>query len=136
MKRSVRMAAVLLLLVLQLPVLNGVAHAAGSVSIVSSFLRFIAASGKANDVRVSLEGTRLIVEDQGDVVTAGPGCTSVTPNKVSCTAAGVTGIGIQVGNRNDTARNSTAIRSSMFGDLGDDQLIGGPERPPRRWSRK
>jgi Ca2+-binding RTX toxin-like protein len=127
MKLLIRMGTVLLLLVLQAPVLNGVAHAASTVRVVNSTLQFQAAAGKANAVTVSLNGARLIVEDRGDIVTPGQGCIRVPgdPNKVSCSAAGVTSMSIELGDKNDSARNLTDIRSSMIGASGDDVLSGG-----------
>jgi hemolysin type calcium-binding protein len=128
MKRSVRLAALLLLPILQVPVLNGVAHAASTVRVIDSVLQFNAAAGKANAVTVSLQGSRLIVEDRGDVVTPGQGCVSVphNPHRVSCSAAGVTAIGVSLEDENDSARNLTPIRSSVIGASGNDALSGGP----------
>lgn len=127
MKLSIRMGTALLLLVLQMPVLNGVAHAASTVRVANSALQFQAAAGKANAVTVSLNGARLIVEDRGDTVTPGQGCIRVPgdPNKVSCSAAGVTSMSIELGDKNDSARNLTDIRSSMIGASGEDTLTGG-----------
>jgi hypothetical protein len=123
------------------------AAVAGRDSIEGETLLYGADVGEQNRLRVSREGERIVFQDDGATITPGRGCTSVTPNRVSCeesffvgveledgddeasSSGDVTGtagsLSIEGGTGNDTLRGS-ADRSFLSGGPGTDVLEGGP----------
>jgi Ca2+-binding RTX toxin-like protein len=109
----------------------------GQVSVAGSgattHLVFVAASGKANDVRVRENGATVLVDDAGDAIVAGSGCTSVDSDTASCTRPEF--ITMNLGDQDDEADNFTDIPSNLFvvssgargiqGGPGTDVLHGG-----------
>lgn len=47
-------------------------------------IRYIADAGETNRVTVDDPGDDVEITDGGATITAGPGCTSLAPNKVAC----------------------------------------------------
>ena len=117
-------------------------------------VQYVADAGETN--RVSITWTfdpklAVLIEDEAAPVTAGPGCTSLTPNRASCTYNFV--LAVKLGDGNDTltiaddieydlgiyragpgndritgGRGFVDSREFFFGGAGDDRLRGGPGR--------
>jgi hypothetical protein len=86
-------------------------------------LFFRAATGVANSVTFSADGSTVTVSDPVDLPLPGTRCASVDPATVTCTD--VTRLEVDVRDGNDSAINGTAFRSNMLGKDGDDTLTGG-----------
>jgi Ca2+-binding RTX toxin-like protein len=93
-------------------------------------LVFTAAPGKDNDVFVEPFGADLLIHDEADNITPGPGCTALDANTARCT--GVQAMTMNLGDGNDVASNNTSVASRSLssvpgiqGGPGDDVLNGG-----------
>ena len=67
----------------------------------------------------------------GSVVHAGPGCTPRGDYTANCPASGITPVLpvlVTSGDRADKVVNSSGLPGSLYGEGGDDVLIGGPDR--------
>ncbi|MEV8530626.1 hypothetical protein [Streptomyces sp. NPDC051211] len=96
-------------------------------------VNFSALPGEQNTVTFTLDAneTSFLVGDSTSTLVAGPGCTQLNPNVVSCgPAAGVTRIRASLGDGDDFVSNTTSIPSDLLGGTGDDRLFGG-EGPDR-----
>ena len=131
--------------------LPGFAAAAGALN-NSGTLEFNAAAGETNNLTLAKQGNAFIFTDSGAPIAPGAGCAFVTPNQVSCPAAGVDRISVELGNLGDrftvvgtirlpccsgvVARgeadndvlNTGVGRSEFFGDGGQDTLNGNAGR--------
>jgi Ca2+-binding RTX toxin-like protein len=85
-------------------------------------LFFTAAAGKANDVTVTRDGEDLLVNDAGDTITPGDGCTAEDANTVRC--GGITFMLLDLKDGNDEASNNTDVPA--FPGEGEGGIIGGP----------
>src|SRR5689334_12668800 len=104
------------------------AHAATATT-ADGTLRYTAAAGEANNVsfsRVSGETFRVI--DLGATIVAGTGCTSESPNAVTCTGAPGRPLVANLGDGDDTANSRTSRAVQFFGEDGNDRLSGGSGR--------
>jgi hypothetical protein len=99
-------------------------------------LLYDAASGQANQVTITGEGTTLTVTDTGsdpvDGIAAGTGCAvdGVNPQIATCGPAvdpsfPVNQIEVRVRDLNDTVSLSTDLITRIYGQLGSDTLNGG-----------
>jgi hypothetical protein len=61
----------------------------------------------------------------GSGVHAGAGCTRSGDYTINCSASGITVIHVSSGDQTDQVTNSTALRSSLFGEAANDRLTGG-----------
>ncbi|MEV7519547.1 hypothetical protein [Streptomyces sp. NPDC091371] len=98
-----------------------------------SQILYTAQPGETNTVTFSSVGGLLQVEDSTSNLIPGPGCARFNndPHIVRCGSAGsVSRIQASLGDRNDTATNSTSIASDITGGEGDDKIYGGsgPDR--------
>jgi Ca2+-binding RTX toxin-like protein len=101
----------------------GQASAAG-VSVTSAKrLAFAANPGEANDVTISAAGANAVVSDAGAPLTAGAGCSSNSPNQVTCPNA--VRISAALGDGDDHIRNTTSLPSHIQGNAGNDVIEGG-----------
>ncbi|GGG66055.1 hypothetical protein GCM10011374_32560 [Kocuria dechangensis] len=109
------------------------AQAATAVSVADGILRIDASAGEDNDItvsRITLRGgaTRYQVQDSGDTLNAGRGCTRVNPNTVRCTTADVDEVRVRTGNGDDEVRLNVALRSTVDAGAGNDWVSGGTGR--------
>ena len=89
-------------------------------------ITYQAASGVANNVRMSLAGTTYTFLETG--IQAGAGCTLVTAGRVDCPAdASVTAVTMNLGDGNDTAIAAAGSHRqyTLNGAAGNDVLTGG-----------
>lgn len=94
--------------------------AAAEVSVEREVLRFEAADGETNDVRIIADGDGLLVEDAGAALIAGAGC-SVRGDAVRCVAARTN---VYLGDGDDRFRGGDE-RDKVRGQLGADRIHGG-----------
>ncbi|NUT47762.1 MAG: hypothetical protein HOV94_10710 [Saccharothrix sp.] len=106
----------------------GTAEAAGGgmAYVDGVAIRYTAAAGDVNLIKISLANGAYLIEDSVPI-TAGPGCSALPPDptKVQCLAMGVLGMDINAGDLDDTINNTTATSSFLRGEGGDDLLHGG-----------
>ena len=89
-----------------------------------TILDFVALSGKANNVSVTLDGTAFLVTETGGI-TAGSGCTAVNATTARCQANVITAR-LDLLDGNDTANvTALSISSSLLGGTGNDRLTAG-----------
>jgi Ca2+-binding RTX toxin-like protein len=80
------------------------------------------------DVVISESGSSIkITDDVGDMRTPGGDCT-LQGAAAFCPAAGLVGMLVQGGNKNDALFNTTTLPSAMHGDSGTDLMQGGADR--------
>jgi acid phosphatase type 7 len=95
-------------------------------------LSYVADSGQANDVNVSLSSGKYIITDagipsgqsMGDADGSG-GCSIVAYNQASCSASAVTTIDLDVGDQDDTVVVNAADNVNVHGDGGADSITSG-----------
>jgi Ca2+-binding RTX toxin-like protein len=110
---------------------------------VECFLRYVAAPGEANDITATRVGDTVTVVDTGATITAESGCTSVSPQEVTCGPAAAAFFGlddlddsillasgtnwiVRADAGNDEVTLCTTCRAfSLSGGLGDDTIRGG-----------
>jgi Ca2+-binding RTX toxin-like protein len=113
--------------------------AAGASTFVSGQkheVRYNAASGETNRLLVQVSTTSRLVRltDEGAAISAGPGCESVSPNRVDCRiATRVRLVQVDLGDGDDRATavtpNGQAAQVDIVGGSGHDYLRGdGPTR--------
>lgn len=89
-------------------------------------VRFSALPGEQNTVRFFNDSGTFTITDTTSPLVAGPGCSQVNPNRVTCGATGgVTRIQAAMGNLNDVVTNDTSAAADIDGGAGEDRLIGG-----------
>jgi Ca2+-binding RTX toxin-like protein len=86
-------------------------------------LRVTAASGVANDVKVSLTDSTFQVSDRDEVV-AGTGCTSITRNLAECVVDGPT-VSINTFDGDDAVTAPVALQVLVTLGLGNDTAVTG-----------
>lgn len=108
------------------------AQAATGVSTTGGILRVQAASGKANNITVSvvnvpLQGQRYKVRDTGDSLTAGAGCDQITSSTVYCSPNNVTLARVNAGDGNDTVTltANVPVPAEVNGGSDNDTVTGG-----------
>ena len=87
----------------------------------SGHARFEAAAGEANRLTVTRAGGDALFSDAAAPVTAGTGCTQVSPSEVRCTTVKAK---VELGDLDDAA-TIKGIDSSVDGDEGNDTIDGG-----------
>ena len=105
----------------------------------SGQLFFFADPGEVNNVTVSRSGNSFTVTDSSSPITLPPGsgCVAVNPNQVTCSATGIGGIKMGMGDMNDTATIAASVTPlpldsfyaedvEIEGEAGADVLNGGP----------
>jgi Ca2+-binding RTX toxin-like protein len=92
--------------------------------ITGSTLDYTAASGEANNVRVSLASGNYTITDSGAGITAGSGCSAVSAGEVTCPAAGVSTVHVDSGDMSDVVVQKAKTPTVMDGGPGDDSLSG------------
>lgn len=101
---------------------------------VPASITYAAEPGERNEVAITSDGSGIYdIKDAGAVITAGAGCTAVSPHEVTCDARAYAFVRLVVfaGDRNDSvdAREvvSTAVHraaSTLWGREGKDLLLG------------
>jgi Ca2+-binding RTX toxin-like protein len=124
---------------------------AGTVSLVGDRLLYEGAPGEANEVRIQeIIGELFFVTDQGNIITAGQGCSQSSPPDEVAVCLWQGGVSVEVlagdlddfamvrawevgetrldgGPGNDTLVNRTRLESvTLVGGVGEDLLQGGP----------
>jgi Ca2+-binding RTX toxin-like protein len=85
-------------------------------------VHYVADPGETNKARIALGH----ITDAGATITAGPGCTSLTPNEVSCQVADdFFSIEVALGNGDDFLSVTDENQAVLKGGLGDDRIDGG-----------
>jgi hypothetical protein len=98
-----------------------VTHTPGSEDLI-----FRGDPGEGNQVMVTSAGGTLTVTDAGAATLGAAGnCGGVDARTVSCPAAGITGLDLSGGDRDDKIVNATSVAGELEGDEGDDVLRGG-----------
>ena len=112
--------------------LSGVAQA-GTVSVPDFRGEFQAGPGEMNHLRLAtLSGGKFRLTDSGAPLTAGTGCVSVDANTAECEANTHEGVVFHAGDLEDFISVAASPREDccgpheLFGEDGDDVLIGGP----------
>jgi Ca2+-binding RTX toxin-like protein len=98
---------------------------AGTATVAGRTLAFLAAPGEANDLTVTRSVNAYRLVDRGATVAAATGCTSVSPNEVTCVADPVRFVRIRVLDGNDSVSLETARPAFVRGGDGNDVLAGG-----------
>jgi Ca2+-binding RTX toxin-like protein len=112
-----------------LALLAAPAAQAATATTADGNLRYTAAAGEVNNVsfrRVS--GDEFRVTELGATITAGTGCTQVSPNVVDCTTGAGRPIIANLGDQNDSAISRTSRAVQLFGEDGNDRLGGASGR--------
>lgn len=101
--------------------------AAGSarLKLDGSTLSYRAAAGQTNNLSITTGGSTFTVSDSGANIAAGTGCTQVTATSATCPATGIQRIDVRAGDNADTVNVSAAVTASIYGEAGNDTLIGG-----------
>jgi Ca2+-binding RTX toxin-like protein len=120
-KRKAVLGVTLALLAVALLPANAYASTA-SVEIKRVF--YLAGSGEANNLTISLSPTDYTLSDTGATIAAGPGC-SAGGSTATCPAGGIIGITVSASDGGDTINNTTPTPSTLSGGDGDDALQGG-----------
>jgi Ca2+-binding RTX toxin-like protein len=118
---------------------------AATAQVTGGVLGFDAAAGELNTVRlVRPDATTYTLTDTGLLtttpITAGAGCTQVTPRSVSCAAAGLTSIDVSLGDGDDELRIVSADLpvTAQGGDgndiFEDDEVVTAGLTPARRFA--
>jgi Ca2+-binding RTX toxin-like protein len=103
--------------------LVGPAPAFGStVGVLTGALTYTAGAGEVNSVTVTQNGLFRRISDSGATISPGLGCLTVLPTIVDC--LGVTTLGINAGDGNDTVQVLDSLVSVINGGTGSDVLIG------------
>jgi hypothetical protein len=92
------------------------------------YLRYAAAPGETNDLRVApAPAGRLDFKDGGAVITsAGTACTQVSAHELRCRADAAPTLAISLGDRDDRLVIDANKPAVVGGDAGNDHLTGGP----------
>ena len=86
---------------------------------------FVAGSGEENRVLVLRTADVFRVVDAGATILAGPGCRSVSPSEVECSAHGIDTVSVTLKDGNDRVSVGTATLAWISGGDGDDVLESG-----------
>jgi Ca2+-binding RTX toxin-like protein len=99
---------------------------AATASIDIKRVYYIAGAGEANQLEISLSGGNYVLEDPGAAIAAGSGCSS-SGHTATCPTAGIIGITVDGGDREDSLVVDSAISTpaTLSGGDDDDLLEGG-----------
>jgi Tol biopolymer transport system component len=97
----------------------------GAASVSGPQLSFIAGAGVANRLTVSLTSGLYTLVDSGAPINSGPGCTRPRYDTVTCSAAGVSSLTINLADQNDTVSVTAPTPATIHGGSGNDVLNGG-----------
>jgi len=111
------------------PRMTGVAPHAASTEVRKSggILVVDASPGVANDITVRRQGSVLVVQDAGDVVSAVAPCQTVSAHRAECPPP-VNSVQVNARDRDDdvTILPNVDVPSTLYGGAGDDVVVGGP----------
>lgn len=86
-----------------------------------------AAAGRANNIKVSVSGSNVVIQDTSDTLTAGVGCTLQVSGSVSCPVnLNNDTVVVNAGDGNDIITKTGNIRGDLKGESGNDVINGGP----------
>ncbi|HSE81534.1 MAG TPA: calcium-binding protein [Gaiellaceae bacterium] len=87
-----------------------------------SSLFYVASAGEANQVEVTRDGAGTTIRDPGAVITAGSGCTSVSPTEVFCAGSDTEAARVVLGDGDDAAAVVEGGGVVVLGGPGGDEL--------------
>ena len=103
--------------------------ASASAATVSANGRIVSVTdgnGATNSLAVSASGTTVTVIDSATPPTAGgAGCSRPSPDRVTCTVAGLGALSIDAGGGNDTVTVAGSVPATIADGAGDDRVTGG-----------
>ncbi|MDW8808707.1 calcium-binding protein [Streptomyces scabiei] len=106
---------------------GGTASAATGVFKSGTNVVVNAAAGRANNIRISLSGSTVVIQDTSDTLTAGVGCSVQGNGTVACPVnLGSDTVVVNAGDGNDIITKTGNIRGDMRGESGNDVINGGP----------
>jgi Glucose / Sorbosone dehydrogenase/RTX calcium-binding nonapeptide repeat (4 copies) len=99
----------------------------GEVRVADGVLTVTALAAVRNTIEVTTSGSgaEWVVRDHSAPLDAGAGCTQVRPSRVLCAKAGVTGLEVDTGLRNDRVTTSSGLDADVHAGGGDDQVTTG-----------
>jgi Ca2+-binding RTX toxin-like protein len=108
----------------------GVAHALTGTTVTSGTagLRIFAQQGKANAISVTLTNSTFTVSDGGDLLLAGSGCTTVSRNVATCSAANVNLVISNTGDLDDQFSAPLPFPINVSGGDGNDEITTGVDQ--------
>ncbi|MEU7876338.1 hypothetical protein [Dactylosporangium sp. NPDC049140] len=92
---------------------------------VTGNLRFDAPIGVNDQITVTGDSSVITVTDPTATLTAGAGCTLVTPHQVRCASTAWMSMRIRGLDGDDVITNATAFPADLSGNDGNDRLTGG-----------
>lgn len=104
-------------------------YSQGAVSISDRVLRFTAASGKRNVISLASSGANIVVtalDPSEGRLSAGSGCSTSDGRYVTCPLSSVSGIRLELGDKDDAVSSSVNLRTDVFAGEGADTVDGGP----------
>jgi Ca2+-binding RTX toxin-like protein len=105
----------------------GPANAATGVFVSAGDVIVNAGAGVANDIRITLSGNTVNVQDLRATLTAGTGCSPQLNGSVSCQVSLVSGgVVVNAGDLGDNITKNANIRGDLRGGTGDDIISAGP----------
>jgi hypothetical protein len=110
---------------------------AATVSRFADILVYNGTAGRASDLRISAPGDRIRFDERSRSIEAGAGCADTGRRQVTCDAAGVSTVLVELGAGDDAGAlaRGVAVRVLMSGGRGDDTLTGGDEADDIRGGR-
>jgi Ca2+-binding RTX toxin-like protein len=90
-------------------------------------VHYVADSGETNDVTITESGFEFTVVDSGATISAGPGCTSVSPTEATCSLDFDVRVEVRLGDGNDALTltdDSEEGSGAYFGAGGNDTILG------------
>lgn len=106
---------------------SGPAYAATGATVIDGRLSITAVPGKANRITVNTFGGYVVVDDAGDTITPGAGCSAVTTHRIRCVGTAITSVRVNGGDLDDEIAAMVDLPAAIKGGAGDDKLIGGTE---------
>lgn len=104
---------------------SGPAYAATGATVIDGRLSVLAVAGKANRITVNTSGAYVVVDDTGDTITPGAGCSAVTAHRIRCVGTAITSVSVSGGDLDDEIAAMVDLPTAMKGGSGDDTLLGG-----------
>jgi Ca2+-binding RTX toxin-like protein len=92
---------------------------------VTGNLRYDAPIGVDDQITVTGDSSFITVTDTTATLTAGVGCTLVTPHQARCASTAWMSLRIRGLDGDDVITNATAFPADLFGNDGNDRLTGG-----------
>lgn len=104
---------------------SGPAYAATGAIVNDGRLSVLAVAGKANRITVNTSGGYVVVDDAGDTITPGAGCSVVTTHRIRCPRTTISSVSVSGGDLDDEIATQVDLPTTLKGGSGDDTLTGG-----------